>query len=105
MNERLAVLTEIKLFGFRRWLAGLVFRLIAPRDYGATEIRPNQGAEIDGMGRCENTDEVVGFGHLHVEQMDKNVFWARLSVPEAKGRDVVMWFNSKTPITLIAEPD
>jgi hypothetical protein len=68
-----------------------------------TEIRPNEGASIDGTGRCEDTDEVVGTGILHVEQMDKNCFWARLC--GADGLEVVMWFNSKSPITLTAEYD
>lgn len=69
----------------------------------ATEIIPNKGAIIDANGRCENTDEIVGRGNLHVEQMSKTCFWARLYT--ADGKDVVMWFNSKSPITLTAEFD
>lgn len=68
-----------------------------------TEIRPNKGSCLDHRGRCENTDEVAGVGRLHVEQMDNTCFWARLYTKD--GRDVVMWFNSKTPITLTAEFD
>ena len=68
-----------------------------------SEIRPNPGAIVDANGRCEDTDEVVGNGTLHVEQMSKTCFWARLNTGD--GKDVVMWFNSKTPITLTAERD
>lgn len=68
-----------------------------------TEIRPNLGASLDANGRCENTDEVTGAGSLHVEQMSDTCFWARLYTKD--GKDVVMWFNSKTPITLTAELD
>jgi hypothetical protein len=68
----------------------------------AAEIRPNLGAAME-RGRCENTDEVVGNGDLHVEQMSDNCYWARLDLPD--GRGIVMWFNSKSPIKLIAEFD
>jgi len=68
-----------------------------------TEIRPNDGAAVNDHGRCEDADEVVGSGNLHVEQMSETCFWARLCT--ADGRDVVMWFNSKAPITLTAEFD
>lgn len=69
---------------------------------GSPEIRPNDGAKFDGE-RCEDTDEVVGEGFLHVEQMDDNCYWARLDLPD--GKAIVMWFNSKSPIQLIAEWD
>lgn len=69
----------------------------------APEIRPNPGAACDANGRCEDTDEVVGQGFLHVEQMDKNLFWARLDLPD--GRAIVMHFSSKSPINLTAEWD
>lgn len=65
------------------------------------EIRPNPGAKVDGAGRCEDTDEVVGNGFLHVEQMDDNCFWARLDTPD--GKSVVMWFRSRAKIKLTAE--
>jgi hypothetical protein len=67
------------------------------------EIRPNYGAICDASGRCEDTDEVVGGGFLHVEQMDDNCYWARLDMPD--GRAIVMWFTSKNKIQLIAEWD
>ena len=67
------------------------------------EIRPNPGIQCDADGRCEDTDEVVGRGSLHVEQMSKNCYWARLYRPG--GKDIVMWFNSQSPINLIAEWD
>ncbi len=67
------------------------------------EIRPNVGIPIKN-GRCEDTDEVVGYGHLHVEQMDEKCFWARLD-PEGGGPGIVMWFRSKSPIMLIVETD
>jgi hypothetical protein len=67
------------------------------------EIRPNPGAKCDQHGRCENTDEVVGHGFLHVEQMDKNCYWARLDLPD--GRAIVMWFRSRSEIKLITEWD
>lgn len=67
------------------------------------EIRPNQGATVSDYGRCEDTDEVVGQGFLHVEQMDKKLFWARLDLPD--GKAIVMWFRSETPIQLTAEWD
>lgn len=66
------------------------------------EIRPNPGAEVIN-GRCEDTDEVIGKGLLHVEQMDKNCYWARIDLPG--GRSIVMWFNSRSPIKLTAEWD
>ena len=68
-----------------------------------TEIRPNPGALVDGEGRCTDTDEVVGDGSLHVEQMSEHCFWARLYTKN--GKDVVMWFNSASPIFLTAELD
>jgi hypothetical protein len=64
------------------------------------EIRPNDGAEVVD-DRCEDTDEVVGTGSLHVEQMDDNCFWAELALPD--GRAIVMWFRSRSKIKLIAE--
>lgn len=67
------------------------------------EIRPNHGASLDANGRCEDTDEVVGEGFLHIEQMSDNCFWARLDVPGGKG--IVMWFNSRGKIKLTAEWD
>lgn len=67
------------------------------------EIRPNEGASCDRNGRCEDTDEVVGRGVLHVEQMSKTCYWARLDL--AGGKSIVMWFNSNAPIRLIAEWD
>lgn len=69
---------------------------------GTPEIRPNPGAKVDIDG-CADTDEVVGQGFLHVEQMDKGCYWARLDL--ADGRAIVMWFNSKSKITLRAEWD
>jgi hypothetical protein len=67
------------------------------------QIRPNPGAPVDANGRCENVDEVVGEGFLHVEQMDTNCFWARLDLPD--GKAIVMHFNSRSAIKLIAEWD
>jgi hypothetical protein len=67
------------------------------------EIRPNPGATCDVTGRCEDTDEVVGNGFLHVEQMDKNCYWARLELPD--GKAIVMWFRSRSAIKLAAEWD
>ena len=67
------------------------------------EIRPNFGAVLDTDGRCEDTDEVVGEGFLHVEQMDKNCFWARLDLPD--GKAIVMWFTARGKIKLTAEWD
>lgn len=67
------------------------------------EIRPNDGANCDIHGRCEDTDEVVGNGFLHVEQMNDKCFWARLSLPD--GRGIVMWFTSRGKINLTAEWD
>ena len=69
----------------------------------SAEIRPNPGAEIDACGGCEDTDEVVGTGFLHVEQMDDNCYWARLDLPD--GRAIVMWFKSRGKIKLTAEWD
>jgi hypothetical protein len=66
------------------------------------EIRPNDGAAVVG-GRCEDTDEVVGNGFFHVEQMSDNCFWARLDLPD--GKAIVMWFNSRGKIKLTAEWD
>lgn len=66
------------------------------------EIRPNDGAKFD-RERCEDVDEVVGEGFLHVEQMHDKCYWARLDLPD--GRGIVMWFNSKSPIQLVAEWD
>ena len=57
------------------------------------EIRPNPGVPFDAHGRCEDTDEVVGTGILHVEQMNKNCYWARLDLPD--GKAIVMWFNAR----------
>ena len=71
-------------------------------DKAEAEIRPNRGA-VYANERCENTDEVVGRGFLHVEQMDKNCFWARLDLPS--GKAIVMWFNSSSEIRLTAEWD
>ena len=65
------------------------------------EIRPNPGVECDANGRCEDTDEVVGYGSLHVEQMNDKCFWARLELPD--GKAIVMWFTSRGKITLTAE--
>lgn len=70
---------------------------------GRPEIRPNPGAACDIHGRCEDTDEVVGSGFLHVEQMDDNCYWARLGLPD--GRAIVMWFNARGKIKLTAEWD
>lgn len=67
------------------------------------EIRPNQGARVDGVGCCEDTDEVVGTGFLHVEQMDDHCFWARLDLPD--GKAIVMHFTSRGKIKLRAEWD
>jgi hypothetical protein len=68
------------------------------------EIRPNPGATCDAAtGRCEDTDEVVGKGFLHVEQMDDNCYWARLDLPD--GKAIVMWFRSRGKIKLAAEWD
>jgi len=55
------------------------------------------------MGRCEDTDEVVGNGSLHVEQMDDHCYWARLDLPDSKS--IVMWFRSRGKIKLTAEWD
>jgi hypothetical protein len=66
------------------------------------EIRPNEGAAFVN-DRCENTDEVVGEGSLHVEQMHDKCYWARLDLKD--GRAIVMWFSSRAPIKLIAEWD
>jgi hypothetical protein len=55
------------------------------------------------MGRCEDTDEVVGKGELHVEQMDDHCFWARLDLED--GKSIVMWFKSRGKINLTAEFD
>lgn len=71
--------------------------------HGTPEIRPNPGTTIE-RDRCGDTDEVCGAGFLHVEQMDKNLYWARLDTG-IPGKDVVMWFRSKGRITLIAEFD
>lgn len=67
------------------------------------EIRPNPGAKLDDRGRCEDVDEVVGAGRLHVEQMHDKCYWARLELPD--GKAIVMWFNSRGKIKLTAEWD
>jgi hypothetical protein len=67
------------------------------------EIRPNPGVVLEFDGSCVNTDEVVGDGILHVEQMNDRCFWARLDLPD--GKAIVMWFNSSEKITLSAEWD
>jgi hypothetical protein len=67
------------------------------------EIRPNEGALVDDHGRCEDTDEVVGHGSLHVEQMHDKCFCARLELPD--GKAIVMWFQSRGKIKLVAEWD
>ena len=67
------------------------------------EIRPNPDAKVDTHGRCEDVDEVVGTGDLHVEQMSDNCYWARLELPD--GKAIVMWFNSRGKIKLTAEWD
>lgn len=70
----------------------------------AAEIRPNDGsAPLREDGRCEDADEVLGDGSLHVEQMDDHCYWARLDLPD--GRAIVMWFKSRGKIQLIAEWD
>lgn len=66
------------------------------------EIRPNPGASVI-RGRCEDTDEVVGTGNLHIEQMHDKCYWARLDLPD--GKAIVMWFNSRGKINLTAEWD
>lgn len=66
------------------------------------EIRPNPGADVI-RGRCEDTDEVVGKGSLHIEQMSENCYWGRLDLPD--GKAIVMWFNSRGKIKLTAEWD
>ena len=66
------------------------------------EIRPNPDVEMV-KDRCEDTDEVIGHGNLHVEQMDDNCFWARLDLED--GKAIVMWFKSRGKIRLIAEMD
>jgi hypothetical protein len=88
------------LYQFRMRLAEWVYWLLSP-DKGP-EIRPFPGATLE-YGRCERTDEVVGTGMLHVESMHEKLFWARLYAPV--GPDIVMWFSSKSPITLVAEED
>jgi hypothetical protein len=77
--------------------------LKAYRDFDITKIRPNPGATCDATGRCEDTDEVVGNGFLHVEQMDDKTYWARLDL--ADGKAIVMWFTSRGKIKLTAEWD
>ena len=72
-------------------------------DQFKAEIRPNPGASIDQNGRCEDADEVLGAGNLHVEQMDDNCFWARLDLED--GRALVMWFKSRAKIKLTADWD
>lgn len=67
------------------------------------EIRPNPGATLDAGGDCSDVDEVLGEGILHVEQMDKGLYWARLDLPD--GKAIVMWFSSRGKITLRAEWD
>ncbi len=67
------------------------------------EIRPNPGAELDARGGCGDTDEVVGNGFLHVEQMNDNCYWARLDLPG--GKSIVMHFTSRGKIKLRAEWD
>jgi hypothetical protein len=67
------------------------------------EIRPNPGAACDAVGRCEDVDEVVGSGFLHVEQMDSKCYWARLDLPD--GKAIVMHFTSRGKIKLVAEWD
>lgn len=67
------------------------------------EIRANRGATVTPDGRCEDVDEVVGQGSLHVEQMDKDCYWARLELQD--GRAIVMWFTSDSPVKLVAEWD
>lgn len=71
-------------------------------DLTDAEIRPNPGAAII-CGCCEDTDEVVGIGALHVEQMDDHCYWARLDLPD--GKSIVMWFTSRGKIKLTAEWD
>lgn len=66
------------------------------------EIRPNNSFTFDGI-RCEDTDEVIGEGSLHIEQMDDHCYWARLDLPN--GKAIVMWFKSRGKITLTAEWD
>lgn len=70
---------------------------------GDAEIRPNPGAAVDIAGCCEDVDEVVGNGFLHVEQMDEKRYWARLDLPD--GKAIVMWFTSRSKIRLAAEWD
>ena len=67
------------------------------------EIRPNLASSCIASGRCEDTDEVIGNGFLHIEQMDKNCYWARLDMRD--GRSIMMWFNSRSPIKLTTEWD
>lgn len=67
------------------------------------EIRPNQGSRLDDHGGCADTDEVVGTGSLHVEQMHDKCYWARLDLPD--GKSIVMWFESRGKITLRTELD
>lgn len=57
------------------------------------EIRPNEDGTID---------EVVGYGFFHIEQMDNNKYWAKLST-QIKGKDVVMWLTSRGKLKLSAE--
>ena len=67
------------------------------------EIRPNYGGRLDDFGGCEDTDEVIGTGDLHVEQMDDHCYWARLEL--ANGKAIVMWFTSREKIKLRVELD
>jgi len=66
------------------------------------QIMSNEGIKVIN-GRCEDTDEVDGYGLLHVEQMDDTCFLARLDLPN--GKAIVMWFSSRAKINLIAEWD
>jgi hypothetical protein len=90
-------------YEWRRKVAWWLWRLFSP-EHGSFsgEIRLNPGGKVDGDWHTD-IDEVVGPGFLHVEQMDRNVYWARLDLPG--GRSIAMWFRSKSKITLNAEWD
>lgn len=58
-----------------------------------TEIRPNDDGTVD---------EVVGYGFLHVEQMDANRYWAALDELGSDRRIMMWWDTARARIKLHA---
>ena len=94
---------RIKWLGFRRGLADWAWAVLSPEP-SRSQIRPINGVVVI-RGRCEDTDEVCGFGFLHVEQMDDRCFWARLSTPPGQDDVVMRWNVEWGRLRLTAEYD